>query len=70
MFDYLSGRLALRKPSYAVVDVGGVGYRVEISLSTYRKLPREGSVKLLTYLRVSEDDLRLYGFATEREREL
>ena len=70
MYDFLSGRLAVRKPNYAVIDVGGVGYRVEIPLSTYEKLPREGSVRLFTYLRVSEDAHRLYGFATEREREL
>lgn len=70
MYDYLSGRLAVRKPSYAVVDVGGVGYRVEIPLSTFEKLPRDGPVKLFTYLKVAEDDLRLFGFATEREREI
>lgn len=70
MFDYLSGRLAVRKPTHAVVDVGGVGYRVEIPLSTYEKLPRDGDVRLLTWLKVSDDDLRLYGFATEREREI
>ncbi len=70
MYDFLSGRLAVKKPSYAVIDAGGVGYRVEIPLSTYEKLPREGTVKLFTYLRVSDDDLRLYGFITEREREI
>lgn len=70
MYDYLSGRIAVRKPEYAVVDVNGVGYRVEIPLSTYEKLPREGPVKLYTFLKVSDDDLRLYGFATEREREI
>ena len=70
MYEYLSGQLTLRKPGVAVIDVAGVGYRVEISLSTYRKLPREGSVKLLTYLKVAEDDLRIYGFATQQEREL
>jgi holliday junction DNA helicase RuvA len=70
VFEYLNGRLAVRKPSYAVVDVGGVGYRVEIPLSTYEKLPREGAVKLFTYLKVSEDAHKLYGFATEREREI
>jgi len=70
VYEYLSGTLAVRKPSYAVVDVGGVGYRLEIPLSTYEKLPREGSVRIFTYLRVSEDAHRLYGFATEREREI
>lgn len=70
MYDYVCGRIAVRKPSHAVIDVGGVGYRIEIPLSTYEKLPREGTVKLYTWLRVSEDDHRLYGFATEAEREL
>ncbi len=70
MYDYLAGRIVVRKPSYAVIDVGGVGYRVEIPLSTYEKLPREGTVKLHTWLRVTEDDHRLYGFATEPEREI
>jgi Holliday junction DNA helicase RuvA len=70
VYDFLSGRIAARKPEYAVLDVNGVGYRVEIPLSTYEKLPREGVVKLFTFLKVSDDDLRLYGFATEREREI
>src|SRR6185436_21068186 len=70
VYDFLNGRLAARKPGYAVVDVGGVGYRVEIPLSTYERLPREGSVRLFTYLKVSDDDLRLYGFSTEHEREI
>ena len=70
MYDYLEGKLAVRKPNYVVVDVGGVGYRVEIPLSTYRKLSPNGSAKLFTFLKVSENDLRLYGFATEVEREV
>ncbi len=70
MYDYLSGRLAAKTPTHAVVDVNGVGYRIDIPLSTYEKLPREGNVKLHVWLRVSDDDLRLFGFATEREREL
>lgn len=70
MYDFLSGRIAVRKPAYAVLDVAGVGYRIEIPLSTYEKLPRDGVVRLFTYLRVSDDDLRLYGFLTEREREI
>lgn len=70
MYDFLSGRIAVRKPSHAVIDVGGVGYRVEIPLSTYEKMPREGTVRLFTYLKVSDDDLRLFGFFTEHEREI
>lgn len=70
MYDYLSGRLAAKSPTHAVVDVNGVGYKVDIPLSTYEKLPREGLVKLHVWLRVSDDDLRLFGFFTERERAL
>jgi len=70
VYDFLSGRVAVRKPGHAVLDVGGVGYRVEIPLSTYEKLPREGVAKLFTFLKVSDDDLRLYGFISEQEREI
>lgn len=70
MYDYLQGRLALKKAQYVVVDVGGVGYRLEVPLSTFRRLPEGGNVKLFTYLKVSDDDLRLYGFASEEEREV
>ncbi|MBI2899413.1 MAG: Holliday junction branch migration protein RuvA [Planctomycetes bacterium] len=69
MYEYLSGTLAARTPSHVCIDVNGVGYRVEIPLSTYEKLPRSGAVKLHTWLKVSDDALRLYGFATERERD-
>ncbi len=52
-----------------VVDVGGVGFRVHISLSTLQSLPSPGQpVKLLTHLQVREDALTLYGFATDDER--
>ena len=70
MYDYLRGRLASRKPTHLVIDAGGVGYRVDIPLSTYEAIPASGEVTVYTYLKVSEDAMRLYGFATEREREL
>lgn len=70
MYDYLSGQLAVKRPGRVTVDVGGVGYLVEIPLSTYEKLPKSGPVKIFTWLRVSDDAHKLYGFATEREREI
>jgi len=70
MFDFISGRLVVRKPTYCVVDANGVGYRLEIPLSTFEKLPRDGPVRLLAYLKVAEDDQKLFGFATEHERDL
>jgi Holliday junction DNA helicase RuvA len=71
MIDFLQGALVSKSPAAVTVQVAGVGYRVQIPLSTYEALPREGAeVKLLTHLLVREDDLSLYGFATELEREL
>lgn len=69
MYDHLRGRVAARKPTYLVLDVAGVGYRVDIPLSTYEALPTSGEAMVYTYLKVAEDSMRLYGFATERERD-
>lgn len=74
MFYYLSGTLALAAPGLAVVDVGGVGYKLTISENTYAALPRRSltdaaapGVKLYTYMAVREDDIELFGFASEAE---
>ncbi|MBI2930875.1 MAG: Holliday junction branch migration protein RuvA [Planctomycetes bacterium] len=69
MYDYITGQVIEKKPDHVVIDAGGVGYRLEIPLSTYEKLPRQGTVKVYAYLKVAEDEHKLYGFATERERE-
>jgi len=71
MIAFLRGRLAESLPSYAVVDVNGVGYHVLIPLSTYDKLPAEGAdVALLTHYHVTDRDHSLYGFLTSDERDL
>ncbi|MFN2421890.1 MAG: Holliday junction branch migration protein RuvA, partial [Gemmatimonadota bacterium] len=71
MIGSLRGRLAVKAIDEAIVDVGGVGYRVAIPLSTYEALPAEGEEALLwTHLHVREDELALYAFATDRERRL
>jgi holliday junction DNA helicase RuvA len=71
MIDYLSGILAGKREDAAVVDVGGVGFRATIPISTYRELPRVGeAIQLHTVLIVREDDMQLYGFASDSEREL
>lgn len=71
MIDRLQGRLIAKSPTVASVDVGGVGFAVRIPLSTYEALPHEGaSVSLLTHLVVREDELCLFGFATDAEREM
>ena len=70
MFDHVEGNLVCKSPTQAVIATGGVGYRLTIPLSTFDALPECGQAKLLTYLHVREDILRLYGFATEDERRI
>ena len=71
MIDYVSGTLAEKKLTLAVIDVQGLGYRLLIPTSTYEKLPPGGqAVKLFAYQHVREDALLLFGFATKAEREM
>lgn len=72
MFYYISGKLALANPALAVIDAGGIGYKLTISENTYNALPArhtqtEPEVKLYTYMAVREDDVELFGFHTEAE---
>jgi len=71
MYDFFEGRLAEKNPAYAVIDIQGVGYLLNISLYTFSKLPDEGNnLRLYSHLVVKEDALVLYGFAGTDEREL
>lgn len=71
MISSLRGKLVRKNPTFLVVDVNGVGYAVNIPLSSYQKVGAVGSeVYLLTYLHVREDILQLYGFTSEEERNL
>jgi Holliday junction DNA helicase RuvA len=71
MIEFLRGRLAQRQPARLVLDVGGVGMGVDVSLRTAEKFPREGeSVEILTYLHVREESLDLYGFQDLAEKAL
>jgi Holliday junction DNA helicase RuvA len=65
----LSGRLVERRPDHVIVDVGGVGYRVFVSLNTFYTLPEPGSpLSLEINTVVREDAIHLYGFASQAER--
>jgi Holliday junction DNA helicase RuvA len=65
----LTGRLASKHPPQLLVEVGGVGYEVEVPMSTFYSLPAAGeAVTLHTHLVVREDAHVLYGFATLEER--
>ena len=71
MIERLTGTLAAVGAEGVVVDVGGVGFLLEVSAITYRDLPAVGApVVLLTHLQVREDALQLYGFSSDEEREL
>lgn len=71
MIAYLTGKLFEKQANSVIVDVGGVGYEVIIPLSTFYELGEVGSdVQLRIYTHVREDTLQLFGFKTEREREL
>lgn len=72
MYEYFKGTLANLEPTQAVIDCGGVGYLLEITLNTYealRKVPAEG-VKLYAHYVVREDAHQLYGFYDMAEREM
>ncbi len=71
MIDYIKGQVVELNPAYAVIDNHGIGYMMNISLSTYDALSRVGQDDALLYVHeaIREDAHLLYGFATKRERE-
>ena len=71
MIAFLHGVLAKKSPTEIVIDINGVGYSVNISLSTYEQLPEvNAEVHMLTHDHVREDAQLLYGFISESEREM
>ncbi len=71
MIVSVRGRLREKKPAHVWIDVGGVGYGIHVSLSTFEVLPApDREVELLTVPVVREDSHQLYGFATAEERRL
>lgn len=67
----LAGTLISRNESAAIVEVGGVGFEIELPASTTRSLPPDGEqVTFHTFLLVREDEIRLFGFATQEEKQL
>jgi Holliday junction DNA helicase RuvA len=69
MIGYLRGILFEKKPNSLILDVNGIGYLVNIPVSTFLELPDEGStLQLFIYTHVREDIIALYGFRTTREK--
>lgn len=70
MYEYINGPVAELAPTYAVLDAGGVGYHLHISLETYSAVEHAAQAKLYVHYIVREDAQLFYGFATKTEREL
>jgi holliday junction DNA helicase RuvA len=71
MIGRIAGKLVAKHPPQIVVDVQGVGYEVDVPMSTFYQLPATGAeVSLFTHLVVREDAHQLFGFATEPERQV
>lgn len=71
MIAYLDGKLAYKDPTYAIIDIHGVGYETKISLQTFSGLPAPGErCKLFTWLYVREDAQVLFGFSVPDEKDL
>lgn len=73
MYDYISGKIAELNPAYAVIDNNGLGYMINISLTTYNevsKLAKDTNAKLYVFEAIREDAHVLFGFASKHEREL
>ncbi len=70
MYEYITGKLAEVAPAYAVIEAGGIGYFINISLQTYSEIEHNDTATLYLHYIVREDAHILYGFATKVEREL
>lgn len=70
MYEFLSGKLAEKNPTYVVIENNGIGYIINITLNTFSKIKEQNETKLFTHFYVREDAQILYGFADETEREL
>lgn len=71
MISFLVGIIEEKRENLLLLNVNGVGFEMTVSNNTLSSLPMEGSnVKVLTYMAVREDDISLYGFSSQEEREL
>ncbi|KVV14509.1 Holliday junction branch migration protein RuvA [Flavobacterium sp. TAB 87] len=70
MIAHLQGKLVEKSPTEVIIDCGGVGYQVNISLHTYSLIPNSDFIKLFTHLQIKEDSHTLFGFVEKSEREI
>ena len=70
MIAHIQGKLVEKSPTEVIIDCGGVGYQVNISLHTYSLIPQADHINLFTYLQIKEDSHTLFGFVEKSEREI
>ena len=70
MIHHLKGKLVEKNPTHVVIECGGVGYFVNISLHTFSKVTDTENIQLFTHLQVKEDGHTLFGFSEKSEREI
>ncbi len=70
MIGYLKGKIILKKPTQIILEVNGVGFLINIPLSTYYKIEKRDEAELYIYMKVREDQIALFGFADLDEKEI
>ena len=70
MIALLNGQIAYKSLDHVILDVGGVGYRLLVPLSTYYSLPDNGQTQLHVHTHVREDAIQLFGFGSSEEKEI
>ena len=70
MFEYIYGKLAEKNPAFAVIEAGGIGYLLHISLTTYSQIGEQEFCRLYTHQVIRDDAHLLFGFSTQDERNL
>lgn len=70
MYAYLKGKITYRSPNRLIVEAGGVGFNVNIPLSTYSATEGKDEATIFTHLQVREDSHSLFGFSTDTERNM
>ena len=70
MFDFIYGNLVHKTPTTATIETNGIGYKIQIPLSTFEKISNKKITKLYTKLSIRDDEIKVYGFFSLEERDL
>ncbi len=70
MIAYIDGKLVHKDPTFVIVETGGIGYHIKISLQTFSQIKAEEKFRLHTHLHIKEDAHTLYGFSDDSEKKI